>query len=178
MDTHGFQVIGMMEHDSFRFAGRPGSIYDGSQIFRHRFIHTDLYRCLGVCIIAQPEEIVKINRSLVFGVQLDCRIKHNQALQILGIFLYLECIIILQLFADKQSMYMGIINYILDLPRRIRRIHRNRDHTVRIGPEIRIKTLWHILRINPDIFLYFYPEFSHSLSRKHYFFRKFLPRYF
>ena len=95
MDTHGFQIIGMMKHDSFRFAGRPGSIYDGSQIFRYRFIHTDLYFCLGMCIIAQPKEIVKINRSLVFGVQLDCRIKHNQALQILGIFLYLECIIIL-----------------------------------------------------------------------------------
>ena len=38
MDTHGFQIIGMMEHDTFGFSGRPGSIYYGSQVFRHRLV--------------------------------------------------------------------------------------------------------------------------------------------
>ena len=145
MDTHGFQIIGMMEHDTFGFSCRPGSIYYGSQVFRHRLVRTDLYRCLGMRIIAQPQKIVKINRSLVFRVQLDSRIKHHQALQVLRFFLHLECIIVLQLLADKQSMYMSIIDYILDLPRRIRCIHRNRNHTVRICPKIRIKALRHIL---------------------------------
>ena len=145
MDTHSFQIIGMMEHDPFGLAGRPGSIYYGGQVFRHCFVHTDLHRCLGMRIIAQPQKIVKINRSLVFRVQLDSRIKHHQALQVLGFFLHLECIIILQLLTNKQCMYMSIIDYILDLPRRIRRVHRNRDHTIRICPEIRIKALRHIL---------------------------------
>lgn len=106
----------MMEHDTFGFSGRPGSIYYGSQVFRHRLVRTDLYRCLGMRIIAQPQKIVKINRGLVFRVQLDSRIKHHQALQVLRFFLHLECIIVLQLLADKQSMYMSIIDYILDLP--------------------------------------------------------------
>ena len=138
VNTHRFQVIGMMKHDAFRLSGRTGSIYNGSQVLRNSLVHTDFHSCFDMGIVTQPQEIIKINGSLVLRIQFDSGIKYDQALQELRVLLHLKCIVILQLFTDKQSVYAGIINYVFDLSRRICRIHWNRNHPVRIGAKISV----------------------------------------
>ena len=78
MDTHRFQVIKMMKNDPLWFTGRARSIHNSSHIISTSLIHTDLYSSLGMCIVAQTQKVIKINRSLIFRIQLNGRIKNNQ----------------------------------------------------------------------------------------------------
>ena len=72
-------------------------------------------------------------------------------------------------------MDLRIIDDILDLFRRIGRIHRNGDDPIGISAKISIKALRHILRINTDILMRLYPKLSDRLGRKHDLVRKIPP---
>ena len=89
-------------------------------------------------VIPQAQEIIKINGRLIFRIHLDRRIKDNQTLQILRVLLYLESVIILQLLTHEQRADLSVIDDVLDLSRRIRRVHRDGNHPVTIRTEVRI----------------------------------------
>ncbi len=128
----------MREHHPLRLSRRTGRIYNGSQILRNGFRHTYFHRALRMRVISQAQEIVKINGCLIFRIHLDRRIKDNQTLQILRVLLYLESVIILQLLAHEQGVDLSVVDDVLDLSRRIRRIHRDGNHPVAIRTEVRI----------------------------------------
>ena len=94
------------------------------------FRHTYFHRALRMRVIPQAQEIIKINGRLIFRIHLDRRIKDNQTLQILRVLLYLESVIILQLLTHEQRADLSVIDDVLDLSRRIRRVHR--DGTTRL----------------------------------------------
>ena len=138
MYPHRLQIARMRKHYAFRLTCRTGRIYNGSQILRNGFRHTYFHRALRMRVIPQAQEIIKINGRLIFRIHLDRRIKDNQTLQILRVLLYLESVIILQLLTHEQRADLSVIDDVLDLSRRIRRVHRDGNHPVTIRTEVRI----------------------------------------
>ena len=133
------QIARMVQHHTFRFPRRTGSIKDVSQIIVRSTCGTFFYHLIMRQPFAHCHKLIKIDGRDITRVLYYRTVENNQLLQRRAKAEDAECRIILILFANKKISDLRIVDNVLCLCGRTRCIERNSNPAIGKCTEIDIE---------------------------------------
>ena len=160
---HGCVVLTIGKDDALRVACGATGIDDVANIVHRSLVPELLHLRLTRQILAQRNEILKIEGVGIVAGDAYGMVEDNDTLERWAQWEHTVCLVVLLLLADEQESHVGIVHHILNLLFARCGVDGYRHHTDAIGAEIGVHVLNAVLCEHGNVLLRLYAEIEHGI---------------